>query len=74
MDSTEQQTRTEGEHVPYAGPQGWGVALFIVLLAAVLVFSAYSIHNATYKSPRDPTNVDRPPPPPAADTRAQPTS
>jgi hypothetical protein len=69
VDSMDHEAQTDGQYVPYAGQQGWGVAIFIVLLAAVLVFSAYSIHHATYKNPRDPTNID----PPVADTRAQPT-
>jgi hypothetical protein len=45
-------------HIPWEGPKGWGYAAFIVLLAAALVFAAYSIHRATFKPFRDPTNVD----------------
>lgn len=48
----------EDRYVPFPGPQGWGAAAFIVLLAAALVFGAYSIHKATYKPPTDPTNLD----------------
>lgn len=47
-------------HVPFEGPRGWGVALFIVALAAALATAAYTIHKATYKSPRDPTNINSP--------------
>lgn len=43
--------------IPFEGPRGWGVALFIVALSAALYFTAYSIHKATYKNPRDPTDV-----------------
>ena len=47
----------DDRHVAFPCPQGWGVAAFIVLLAASLVFGAYSIHKATYKVPTDPTDV-----------------
>jgi hypothetical protein len=52
-------------YVPWTGPSGWGVAAFIVLLAAALVFGAYTIHQRTWKPFRDPTNVtgDRAPEP-----------
>ncbi len=46
--------------MPFEGPRGWGVALFIVALAAALATAAYTIHKATYKSPRDPTNINSP--------------
>jgi hypothetical protein len=46
---------SDGRYIPFPGPQGWRVAAFIVLLAAALYFGAYSIHNATYKPPTDPT-------------------
>jgi hypothetical protein len=45
-------------HVPWEGPKGWGFAAFICILSAAMVFGAWTIHKATYKSPRDPTNVD----------------
>jgi hypothetical protein len=48
----------EDRYIPFRGPRGWGAAAFIVLLAAALVFGAYSIHTATYKPPTDPTNLD----------------
>ena len=34
--------------------QGWVVATFIVLLALALTFTAYSIHERTFRSPNDP--------------------
>jgi|GEM_PF-2637648 len=45
-------------HVPWDGPKGWGFATFIVALSIAMVFGAWTIHKATFKSPRDPTNVD----------------
>jgi hypothetical protein len=48
----------DDRYIPFPGPRGWGAAAFIVLLAAALVFGAYSIHKATYKPPTDPTNLD----------------
>jgi hypothetical protein len=45
-------------HIPWEGPKGWGYAAFIVLLALALVFTAYTIHQRTFKPFRDPTNVD----------------
>ena len=44
-------------YVAWPGNQGWGFAAFIVILAAACYFGAYSIHNATYRSPRDPTTI-----------------
>ena len=32
---------------------GWGFAAFITLVALALIFAAWSIHHATYRSPRD---------------------
>ena len=32
---------------------GWGFAIFIILVALALIFGAWSIHQATYRSPRD---------------------
>lgn len=34
--------------------QGWGAALFIVVLTAALWFTAFTIHKRTYHSPNDP--------------------
>jgi hypothetical protein len=34
--------------------QGWGFAGVICLMAAGLFFMAYTIHNRTYRNPRDP--------------------
>jgi hypothetical protein len=47
----------DDRHVAFPGPQGWGAAAFIVILAASLVFGAYTIHKATYKPPTDPTDI-----------------
>jgi hypothetical protein len=35
--------------------QGWGVAAFIVALALACTFTAYYIHEKTYRSPNDPS-------------------
>ena len=35
--------------------QGWGMALFIVLLVASAFGTAFWIHKTTYRSPRDVT-------------------
>ena len=48
----------EDRYIPFPGPRGWGGATFIVLLVVALVFSAWSIHKATFKPPTDPTNLD----------------
>jgi hypothetical protein len=55
--ATPDSSSQDGRYIPFPGPQGWGAATFIVLLAASLVFGAYSIHKATYKPPTDPTDV-----------------
>ena len=34
--------------------QGWGFAAVICVLTAGLFFTAYTIHNNTYRHPRDP--------------------
>ncbi len=52
--------KPEDRHVPFEGPRGWGVALFVVALAAALAITAHAIYKATYKSPRDPTDVSAP--------------
>ena len=36
---------------------GWGFAALICVLTAALYFTAYEIHMATYRSPRDPTTL-----------------
>jgi uncharacterized membrane protein len=43
---------TPNRHVPFK-PQGWGVALFIVFLAAACAAGAYYIHEKTYRPPTD---------------------
>jgi hypothetical protein len=59
-------------YVPWTGPKGWGNAAFIVILAAALAFSAYTIHKKTFKPFRDPTNVTGDREVPAAVTQAAP--
>jgi hypothetical protein len=51
-------SQAEDRYVPFPGPKGLVPAVATVLLAAALVFGAYSIHKATYKPPTDPTNLD----------------
>lgn len=34
--------------------QGWGAALITCVMTAGLAFTAYTIHNNTYRHPRDP--------------------
>jgi hypothetical protein len=34
--------------------EGWGFASVVCLLTAGLAFTAYTIHNNTYRHPRDP--------------------
>jgi hypothetical protein len=46
-----------GRYIPYPGPQGWGFAAFICVLTAALYFTAFQIHKATYRDPRDPSTV-----------------
>jgi hypothetical protein len=41
-----------GKHVPFK-KGGWGVALFVVLLAVASAASAAYVHKQTYKSPTD---------------------
>jgi hypothetical protein len=52
-----EQKSDQPTYVQYEGNRGWGVAAFIVLLAALCVFGAWTIHKNTYKSPRDPTYI-----------------
>jgi hypothetical protein len=35
---------------------GWGAAIVTVAMTAALGFGAYTIHNNTYRHPRDPMN------------------
>lgn len=35
---------------------GWGAALITCIFTAALGFGAYTIHNNTYRHPRDPMN------------------
>jgi hypothetical protein len=51
-------SQSEDRYVQFPGPKGLVPAVATVLLAAALVFGAYSIHKATYKPPTDPTNLD----------------
>lgn len=41
-----------GRHVPFTRG-GWGVALFICLLATGTALTAFWIHHETYKHPTD---------------------
>ncbi len=34
--------------------QGWGFALVVCVVTGGLFYTAYSIHSATYRHPRDP--------------------
>jgi len=36
---------------------GWGAAIITCVLTAALGLTAYTIHNNTYRHPRDPMNV-----------------
>ena len=41
-----------GQHIPFK-QEGWGVALFVVLLAVASAGSAWYVHKTTYKDPTD---------------------
>ena len=41
-----------GRHVPFK-QEGWGIALFVVLLAVGSAMTAYYVHARTYKHPTD---------------------
>jgi hypothetical protein len=43
---------TPNRHVPFKA-EGWGVALFIVLLAALSWGTAFYVHQRTYRPPTD---------------------
>jgi hypothetical protein len=47
----------EGRHIPFPGPQGWGVAAFICILTTALYITAYEVHKATYRDPRLPNTI-----------------
>jgi hypothetical protein len=44
---------------PNNNAQGWGIAALIVLLALVCAFSAFTIHNRTYRDPTNPLGDSR---------------
>ena len=41
-----------GRHVPFK-QEGWGIALFICVLAAGSALTAFYVHRTTYKHPTD---------------------
>ncbi len=41
-----------GQHIPFK-QEGWGVALFIILLAVATAGTAAYVHHRTYKHPTD---------------------
>lgn len=41
-----------GQHIPFK-QEGWGVALFVVMLAAASAGGAWYVHKTTYKHPTD---------------------
>jgi hypothetical protein len=43
---------TTQRHVPFK-QEGWGVALFVVLLAVASAATAAFVHNKTYRPPTD---------------------
>ena len=43
---------TAGRHVPFK-QEGWGIALFICLLALGSALTAFYVHKTTYKHPTD---------------------
>jgi hypothetical protein len=50
---------TERYVPPNNNAQGWGMAALIVLLALVCAFSAFTIHNRTYRDPTNPLGESR---------------
>jgi hypothetical protein len=49
----DQRTTTPAPtHVPFK-QEGWGVALFVVLLAAATAAGAFYVHKRTYRPPTD---------------------
>jgi hypothetical protein len=47
----------ENRYIPFPGPRGWGMAVFICALTAALYVAAYEIHHATYRDPRLPQTI-----------------
>jgi hypothetical protein len=45
-------TPPAGRHIPFK-QEGWGIALFICLLAAGGAATAFYVHKTTYKAPTD---------------------
>lgn len=41
-----------GQHIPFK-QEGWGVALFVVMLAVASAGGAWYVHKTTYKQPTD---------------------
>ena len=41
-----------GHHIPFK-QEGWGVALFVVMLAVASAGGAWYVHKTTYKQPTD---------------------
>ena len=41
-----------GQHIPFK-QEGWGFALFVVMLAVASAGGAWYVHKTTYKSPND---------------------
>lgn len=41
-----------GRHVPFK-QEGWGIALFVVLLAVGSALTAFYVHRTTYRHPTD---------------------
>jgi hypothetical protein len=49
----DQRTTTSAtSHVPFK-QEGWGIAFFVVLLAAASAAGAYYVHTKTYRPPTD---------------------
>jgi hypothetical protein len=48
----EPTTSRVGQHIPFK-QEGWGVALFVVMLAVALAGSAWYVHKTTYMHPTD---------------------
>ena len=48
----EPTTPHTGQHIPFK-QEGWGVALFVVMLAVASAGGAWYVHKTTYKAPTD---------------------
>lgn len=46
------KTQDAGRHIPFK-QEGWGVALFVVLLAVATAGWATYVHKTTYRHPTD---------------------